>query len=229
MVFFILQHVCILGFLYFCFTRVFKKYITAPSSRNDDYYLTVATLGLFLAYMVQFAILLSGYTIGLAFLAHSAKVFSFWGFMSFVVNQIYFRNIRAFRLHKILSTIIMFMVVMLAATILLNGRREIQITSIEMLMYSVSNIPVDLLFDFTYLTVSIAAALASKKIKIGPKNLLTIGTILSSVYYTLFILNNILFSGTNVILFSIANIVGIFAVMSVIIVVMCYYKKRRKI
>lgn len=229
--FYIIQYFIAIFILIFCLSKMLKKYLTPITSRGDDYYLILAIIGIISNYTSQFIMVFSGvYSAGIIFFAHFMMVFGFWGFSSFMINQVFFKSITQYRIHKLLLATLFAMSAAISALLVVqNSIEPLPGVSVEVLSTILPNKTADILMDSVCLLASWFMVTNNRKIKLRLTYFLRGGIYLSFICYLLFLVNTIFFNGSSYIIFYIANSSGVIASALTSIVLIDYYKKAKAV
>jgi len=222
----------VLSSLAFGFYVILKKYLSEKGSRGDDYYFLVAIAAMFISYTLKLLIGIgvpSLYDFSMA--AHMAEMLSFWGLLMYFLNQIYFKKISYYRLHKLMITLMFFLAMLV-----------LSIFSFPIVSTSIKEVPKIELFSFypavgkwSYLIADLACLfssvimfITSPKIRVSKRNLLAVGMLFSSITYLISSINIIFFSGINIIIYFLIKGLGAVAVIFILMAVIEYYYRTKK-
>ena len=209
----------------------FKKYFDKDLSKIQDFYLLLAISLMLMFYLIHFILLLFNiYNPHLMNLAYALKTYSFWGFCSFFISQMFFSNSKTFR---ILKFILLFSFLLVVNTLwsftCITNSVVFEVSNNFLKLSLLQNKYADFLYEFIWLISSICIMLWIKKFTHMRIKELYFSAVFAITSYMLDIFNLIRFEGLNYPLFITAYLIGTISLLFMIVVVFAYFKEEKKV
>lgn len=233
MIFFYIKYIVTLSILLFGIIASFRKYFNYSIVRSEDFYLLTASIFVFLNFALQFSVLIMGvYCSGAILFSHLMKTFGFWGFLSFLVTQVHFKNSSMFRIYKLIIFLVFVIVTALASSLTAQYSTFYYVARAETLAHRVtliSNVYSDIMLEILCLISSISLLLPVKKLTYLNRKSLYISIYGSITAYFISVLNLIVFNGLNTYGFYSSQIIGSIASIFMIHTIYSYFKLEKDI
>jgi len=209
----------------------FKKYFDKDLSKVQDFYLLLGICLMLIYYLIHFILLiLNIYNPHLMNLAYAFKTYSFWGFCSFFLSQMFFNNPKTFKILKF----ILFLSFLLVVNILwsftcFTNSVVFEVNNNFLKLSLLQNKYSDFLYELIWLISSICIMLWIRKFTHMRVKELYFSAVFAITSYMLDLFNLIRFEGINYPLFIISYLMGTTSLLFMIIVVFAYFKEEKKV
>lgn len=206
-----------------------KKYFLINEYKTQDSYLFLGLVLMLLYYIIHLVLLIFNiYNPSLLYLAYSFKTYSFWGFSSFFLSQMFFQNTKVFKALKIGLLLSFFIVVNIVWSYSSIINKDISNShSLLLNLSGLPNVYCDLVYKLIWIISSLGILVWIRHFTYMAVKFLYGSAVCAVLSYSMSIFNILKFNGFSYPLFFLFYIFGTASLFFMIVVVFIYFKDEK--